>query len=152
MFQRILVVFENEKVCADSLTYARELAVRMDSEVTLLMLVEMAFMDRSYLGHKRNAIRHIEKRMGEMLSHLTAGFFKEGIAVSAALRVGKPAEELIKFLAGKPPFQALIWGSSVSLPESGQFPKGHWIRKVASTLECPLLSVSSREHPDRLSG
>ena len=150
MFQRILVVFENEEVCTDSLTYARELAVRMDSEVTLLMLVEMAFMDRSYLGHKRNAIRHIEKRIGEILSNLTARFFKEGIAISAVLRVGKPAEELIKFLAGKPPFQALIWGSSVSLPESGQFPKGHWIRKVASTLECPLLTVSSRENPDRL--
>ncbi len=147
MFQKILVVFENEKVCDDSLTYARELALRMDSDVTLLMLVEMAFLDRAYLGSKRSAISHIEERMGKTLGDLTSRFFKEGIAISAALRVGHPAEELIKFLAGKPPFQALIWGSSESLPEGGRFPKGHWIRKVASTLECPLLTVSSRGTP-----
>jgi nucleotide-binding universal stress UspA family protein len=150
MFQRILVVFENEKVCNDSLTYARELALRMDSDVTLLMLVDMAFQDRSYLGRKRNAISHIEERMGKMLSNLTSQFFKEGVAISAALRVGNPAEELIKFLAGKPPFQALVWGSSESLPEAARFPKGHWIRKVASTLECPLLTVSSRGRTDGL--
>ena len=152
MFQKILVVFENEKVCDDSLTYARELALRMDSDVTLLMLVEMSFLDRSYLGSKRSAISHIEQRMGKTLGDLTTRFFKEGIAISAALRVGHPAEELIKFLAGEPPFQALIWGSSESLPEGGPFPKGHWIRKVASTLECPLLTVSSRGHSDGLSG
>ena len=148
MFQRILVVFENEKICTDSLTYARELALRMDSDVALLMLVEMAFLDRSYLGSKRSAISDLEERMGKTLSKLTSQFLKEGIAISAALRVGHPAEELLKFLAGKSPFQALIWGSSESLPESGHFPRGHWIRKVARTLECPLLAVSSKGHPD----
>ncbi|MBW1849945.1 MAG: universal stress protein [Deltaproteobacteria bacterium] len=148
MFQRILVVFENEKVCIDSLTYARELALRMDSDVTLLMLVEMAFLDHSYLGSKRSAITHIEERMGKLFSEITGRLLKEGIAISAALRIGHPAEELVKFLAGKPPFQALIWGSSVNLPESAQFPRGHWIKKVASNLECPLLTVSSKEHSE----
>jgi len=152
MFERILVVFENEKVCNDSLTYARELALRMDSDVALLMLVEMAFLDRSYLGSKRSAISNLEQRMGKKLSYLTSQFLKEGIAISAALRVGHPAEELLKFLAGKPPFQALIWGSSESLPESGRFPRGHWIRKVASTLECPLLTVSNKGHPGEPAG
>jgi nucleotide-binding universal stress UspA family protein len=152
MFQRILVVFENEKVCNDALMYGRELALRMDSEVSLLMLVEMAFLDRAYLGSKRSAIRHIEKRMGKMLSDLTARFLKEGIAVSASLRIGQPAEELLKFLAEKPPFQALIWGSSESLPESGQLRRSHWIRKVASTLECPVLTVSSKGNLASASG
>jgi nucleotide-binding universal stress UspA family protein len=150
MFQRILVVFENEKVCNEALTYARELALRMDSDVSLLMLIEMAFPDRSYLGSKRNAIRQIEERMGKKLADLTHRFFKEGIAISTALRVGNPAEELIKFLAGKPPFQALVWGSSEHLPEGGRFPKGHWVRKVASALECPLLTVGSRGRKDDL--
>ena len=72
MFERILVVFENEKVCNDSLTYARELALRMDSDVALLMLVEMAFLDRSYLGSKRSAISELEERMGKKLSYLTS--------------------------------------------------------------------------------
>jgi nucleotide-binding universal stress UspA family protein len=145
MFQRILVVFENEKVCDDAITYARELALRMDSDVTLLMLIEMTFQDRSYLGSKRNAIIHIEERMGSLLSEITGRFLKAGIAIGAALRIGNPAEELVKFLAEKPPFQALIWGSSASLPEGAQFPRGHWIKKVASNLECPLLTVGSKE-------
>lgn len=150
MFQRILVVFEDEKVCDDSLTYARELALRMDSEVTLLMLIEMAFPDRSYLGSKRSAINDIEERMGKQLSKITGRFLRERIAINAALRIGHPAEELLKFLAEKPPFQALIWGSSESLPESGQIRRRHWIRKVANNLECPLLTVSSRDHSNGL--
>ena len=145
MFQRILVVFENEKVCDDSLTYTRELALRMDSDITLLMLVEMAFMDRSYIDSKRSAITHIEEQMRKLLSKITGRFLKEGIVISTALRIGHPAEEFLKFLAEKPPFQALIWGSSANLPEIGRFPQNHWIRKVAGNLECPLLTVSSKE-------
>ncbi len=147
MFQRILVVFENEEVCNDALVYARELSLRMDSEVSLLMLVGMTFLDHSYLGSKRNAIAHIEESGGRVLSRITGEFIKHGIAVSAALRVGHPAEELVKFLAGKPPFQAIIWGSSATLPENPHFPRGHWIRKVAGNLECPLLTVASRDEP-----
>jgi nucleotide-binding universal stress UspA family protein len=147
MFQRILVVFENEEIFDEAVTYTRELALRMDSEVTLLMLVEMAFLDRSFLGSKRNSIMRLEERMGKIVTSLSGQFAKEGIFVSAALRVGDPAEELLKFLAGKPPFQALIWGSGRDLPESGQFRRGHWVGKVAGTLECPLLTVSNREQP-----
>ena len=45
MLWRALLVFENEKVSDKALIYTRELALRMDSEVTLLMLVEMPFQD-----------------------------------------------------------------------------------------------------------
>jgi len=147
MLKRNLVVFENEKVSQQALTYARELARRMDSEVTLLMLVEMAFLDRSYLGSKRSAISHLEKRMGQMLTDFSAEFLKEGIAVSAALRVGDPAQELLKFLAERPPFQVIIWGSDEALPEGGSSRRGHWLAKVAGTLECPLYTVSSKARP-----
>ncbi|MBW1703713.1 MAG: universal stress protein [Deltaproteobacteria bacterium] len=147
MFQRILAVFENEEIFDEAITYTRELAIRMDSEVTLLMLVEMAFLDRSFLGSKRNSIMHLEERMGKAMTSLSVQFAREGISVSTALRIGDLAEELLKFLAGKPPFQALIWGSDRDLPESGQFRRGHWVGKVAGNLECPLLTVSNREQP-----
>ena len=142
MLRRALVVFENEKVSDKALVYARELALRMDSEVTLLMLVEMPFQDRVNLGPKRTAIKEIEKRMGQVLSERSADFLKKGIEISAALRIGKPLEELLKFLAERPPFQVVIWGSSDDLPEGGRLRKSHWIGKVAETLECPLLAVS----------
>lgn len=144
MFHRILVVFENEEVCSEALIYARELALRMDSEVTFLMLVEMPFVGHSFLGSKRNAITDLEKRMAERLATFSARFLKAGIAVSVALRVGDPAQELLKFLAGRPAFQAVVWGSSEVLPDKGQLRRDHWIGKVANMLECPLLTVNSK--------
>lgn len=150
MFQRILIIFENESVCRKALSYARDLAMRMDAEVTLLMLVEMAFLDRPLVGSKRSAMRDLELRIGRTLGELSSDFLKKGIPVSAALRVGDGAQELLKFLAERSPFQALIWGSSEDLPEGSQQRKSHWIRKVLDHLECPLLAVSSRESASRL--
>ena len=147
MFQRILVIFENEKICRQAVSYSRELALRMDSEVALLMLVEMAFLDRVYLGSKRSAIRRLEARMGKMIGNLTSEFLKEGISVRVALRVGDAAQELLKFLAERPPFQAVIWGSHEDLPDGGQLRRTHWLGKVADTLECPLLAVTGKVRP-----
>jgi hypothetical protein len=70
--------------------------------------------------------------------------------VSAALRVGEPAQEFLKFLAERAPFQAVIWGSDENLPENFQLKRGHWLVKVLGALECPLLSVSSREKTNPL--
>jgi nucleotide-binding universal stress UspA family protein len=147
MFRRILVIFENEKICPQALAYARELAIRMDAEVTLLMLVEMAFPKRSYLGTKRSDMRNLENRMSRVLGGLSSEFVREGIAVSAALRVGDAAQELLKFLAERRPFQAAIWGSSEELPDGGRLRRSHWMAKAASTLDCPLHAVSPKERP-----
>jgi len=150
MFQRILVIFENEKICPQAISYCRELALRMDSEVALLMLVEMAFVDRPFLGSKRRDMGLLEKRIGETLGQISSEFLKDGISVRVALRVGDVAQELLKFLAERPPFHAVIWGSSEDLPYGGQLRRSHWLGKVADTLECPLLAVISRSRPEQL--
>lgn len=147
MFRRILVIFENEKVCDQALSYSCELARRMDSEVTLLMVMEMEFPDRAFLNSKRKAIQRLESRMGKILGNLSSEFLKKGISVSAALRVGDPARELLKFLAERPPFQAAIWGSSENMPYIDLYRRSHWIRKIADSLECPLFGVRSQTKP-----
>ena len=144
MFHRILVVFENEKICPSALTSARELALRMDSQVTFLMLVDMPFQGTAFLGSKRNAFTHLEQRTAEKLSGFSSEFLKVGIEVSIALRVGEPSQELLKFLAGRPAFQAIVWGSDEVLPDKSNFRRDHWVNKIAKTLECPLLTVSSK--------
>jgi hypothetical protein len=144
MFKKNLLVFENEKVCQEALTYARELALRMDSAVTFLMLVEISFPGRSFLGSKRNALHVLEERVGKMFSDFSSRFLKDGIESSMALRVGDPAQEFLKFLAERAPFQAVIWGSGEELPDHPQLPRGHWLKKVTTTLECPLLTVSRK--------
>ena len=138
-----LLVFENEKVCREALTYARELALRMDSEITFLMLVEISFPGRSFLGSKRNVLHVLEERVGRMLSDFSSQFLKDGIETGMALRVGDPASEFLKFLAERDPFQAVIWGSGDELPDR-KFPRGHWLSKVITTLECPLLTVRNK--------
>ncbi len=147
MFKRILVVFENEKICEKALNYSRELALRMDSEISFLMLVEMAFINHSLLGSKRKAIEGIETRLGTKLGELSSEFLKKGITVSTAIRVGELAQELMKFLAERMPFQAIIWGSHEELPRPEGPSQSHWIRKVTGTLECPLFTVSSKIQP-----
>ena len=144
MFQRALVIFENQLVLPQAVAYARELARRMDCEVSLLMLVEMSFLDSAVLGSKRHQVSDLEERAGAVLRELMAGLVADGITVSAAVRVGDPAQELVKFLAERPPFHVLVWGSSPELPEAGRGGRGHWLAKVAASLECPLLTVQTK--------
>ncbi|MCB2191312.1 MAG: universal stress protein [Deltaproteobacteria bacterium] len=142
MFKRVLVVMENEQVSTQAIYYARELAQRMDAEVSFLMLVEMAALDRTWLGSSRSAISNLDDRAGRQMAELSEQFLRAGIATSAALRVGDPKQELFKFLAERPPFQVLIWGSHEELP--GGAGRGHWMNTAAASLECPLWTVSSR--------
>ena len=139
MFRDILIVFDNLNTCPEALTYGREFALRMDARVTLLMLISMHFVGHKLLGAQRSALNRAEEQAARLLSHASAPFLQQGIEVSSAFRVGDPDQELLKFMVDRPPFQAMIWGSSTDLPG-----KGHWITKVAVNMECPLLTVSKK--------
>ena len=145
MFRNILLVFENEEIFPAALIYTRELALRIDAKVTLLMIVPMSFAGNTGIGPKRNTIRNIETRAGRLLSDCLQAFIQEGIEVNSALKIGEPAQELMKFLADRPPFQAIVWGSGGDLPDRGKGPQRHWMARVVGSLECPLLTVSKRE-------
>jgi nucleotide-binding universal stress UspA family protein len=119
----------------------------MDCEVTFLMLVEMAFLDKPQLGQKRHEVIGLEERARGVLRDLVAGLIQDGLTVSAALRVGDPAQEMVKFLAESPPFQVIVWGSGDELPDAGKGGRSHWLTKVAGALECPLLTVQPRQRP-----
>lgn len=140
----LLVIFENEQVFPDALRYAREFAVRIDARVTFLMLVSMTFAGSSLLGVKRNALRKIEASAGRLLAEFSETFIRSGLETSSALKIGDPAQELLKFLADRTPFQAIVWGSGEDLPLAGKGARGHWLQKVTGSLECPLLTITRR--------
>jgi len=144
MFRNILLVFENEEIFPEALVYAREFARRIDAKVTLLMIVPMSFAGRTIIGPKRNIIRNIEIRGGKILSDCLPAFIREGIEVNSALKIGDPAQELMKFLADRPPFQSIVWGSGRDLPDNRRSGQRHWMASVVGSLECPLLTVSKR--------
>lgn len=139
MIRDILIIFDGRKICREALAYAREFALRMDARVTFLMLAQMSFVGRSYLDAKRTAVNRVEDQAAQMLTRSAESFIQQGIEISSAFRVGEPAQELLKFLALHPPFQAIIWGSTPELPA-----KGHWITRVSANMECPLLTVSKK--------
>lgn len=140
MFRDILIVFENNQVCTEALTYGREFALRMDARVTLLMLKPMRFAGRTLLVSKRSALNRSEDSAARLMSQAAGAFKRQGLEVSSAFRAGEPAQEFVKFLADHPPFQAIIWGSGTDLPA-----KGHWIGRVSIHMECPLLTISRKE-------
>lgn len=139
MFRNILIIFENNQVCAEALTYGREFALRMDARVTFLMLKRMRFVGRTLLVSKRSALAQSEDSAAQILSRSAESYIQQGLEISSAFRVGEPAQELLKFLADHPPFQAIIWGSGTDLPT-----KGHWLGRVSIHMECPLLTVSRK--------
>jgi hypothetical protein len=114
----------------------------MDARVTLLMLVPMSFKGKAELGSRRVALNRVEDQVAKLLSQISESFIQQGMEVSSVCRVGDPAEEVLKFLADHPPFQAIIWGSGPELPG-----KGHWLSRIYSQMECPLLTVSRKSTP-----
>jgi nucleotide-binding universal stress UspA family protein len=140
MFRDILIVFENQQICPEALSYGRELARRMDAGVAFIMLAQMRFMGRSQLEAKRHALNRIEENVAALLNSAAAIFIEAGIEVSTAFRFGDPAQELLKYLADREPFQAIIWGSTPDLPG-----KGHWIWRTSGVMECPLLAVIKKQ-------
>lgn len=137
---------ENLKTSPRAIAYARELALRMDAEVGLLMLAEMSFPQRPSLGERRKALGRLDGQAAKILSEIGEEFLKIGVSASASLQVGEPAQELAKYLARHPPYQVVIWGSDDSLPKGS---KRHWMGQAASYLECPMLTVSSRDKSER---
>lgn len=148
MFRNILVIFENERVCDLAVKYSCELAHRMDSDVTFLMLMEMSFPNRLSIDSKRKAIQRIESRIGKILGNMSSELLKQGIPVSVAIRVGDASQELLKFLAERPSFQTVIWGSDEKLPYLNHNRRTHWLAKIADTLECPLIAAGSQKTED----
>ena len=149
MQQRILVLFEQELVSQAALRSARELALRLGASVTLLMLIAMSFGDRLLLSSKRRTIRQVEERVGQRLDQLKGLYLADGIQVDTDWRLGDPAEELLKFLAERPPFQALIWGSHSGSGDRLPAPR-HWLGRLSATFECPVLKVTAKGDLEQL--
>jgi len=141
----LLVIFENEQVFPEALHYARKFALRINAQVTFLMLVYVSFSGSNLLGVRRHDIKRIGTRVNRLLKDCSAPFLANGLKINSAMRIGDPAQELLKFLADRPPFKVIIWGSNQDLPfacrSSG---RRHWLGQVTKNLECPLLTVKKR--------
>ena len=68
------------------------------------------------------------------------------VAVSAALRRGDRASELLKFLGSRTPFRALIWGGDPQVLSARPFGGGrHWFNRIRAQIHCPVVTASGRD-------
>ena len=139
----VLIIIENQKVYPEALNFTREFSLRINAGITFLMLVK-SLSGSHLLGERRNAQKRIHAGYNRIRNDFSEYFGQKGLKINSALRIGDPAEELLTFLADRPPFQAIIWGSGETLPFSGTGSRMHWLQRVTMSLECPLLTVKKR--------
>jgi len=87
----------------------------------------------------------MEKEGRDALGRHIASIIREGIKVTAEVRIGDPYSEFLKFLAQNSSFQAVVWGSAD--PFSRGKPskiEDHWLGKVQAMIECPLVVPSQK--------
>jgi hypothetical protein len=142
--EKSLIVIEDDRVCVEALTFVREYCSRMKRGAVILILESTPSPETIPLGTSRKAIHGASQRAGRLADELSAEFTRLGISVSAAIRIGDPGSELLKFLAERPPFALMIWGSDDALPKHHPDGRAHWMVETTKMLECPIYAVSQK--------
>ncbi len=142
--QKSLIVVEDDRVCADAMTFAREYCARMERGAVILILASLPAPETIPLGASRKAIHDASQWAGRLSETLSGEFSRHGISVSTVLRIGDPEAELLKFLAERPPFALMIWGSDDALPKHHPDGRAHWMSEATKLLECPVYAVSHK--------
>jgi nucleotide-binding universal stress UspA family protein len=101
MYKRLLVPLDGSELAEESLTYARELAARLDLEVVLLHVASVAASDslpmhRAYVDHAAEILR---LETAEVLKRLGPGPGGESVRVKGEVVEGYPADEILRYAA-----------------------------------------------------
>jgi hypothetical protein len=136
MSGKAMVLFDSLSIREDAVQYSIELAKRMDYSLVILVVLALDSEDVRYPNDFEVRVR--EALEGPMMS---AG--QAGISVEAEIRMGDPASELMKFLAGLRSVDTIIWGGHLDMG-THRLNKAHWFTRMKDTLECPVV-VPSRK-------
>lgn len=99
MYKRMLVPLDGSELAEVVLPYARELAGRLDLELTLFHVCEppgfdSQFMCRAYLEH---AVEIIQKQSGEVQAKTGVPSGKKAAEVRIKVAEGDPAEAILRY-------------------------------------------------------
>jgi hypothetical protein len=130
--KNILLLFEDGDVREESLHYAVELVRRMRCALQILVLVGVG---------REHEIRAMNLRLDEVLGRCVP----PGIDCRKEIRCGDKASELLKYLAVNAAVGTMVWGSDESaLMEKGERKSRHWLSKVKTKLQCPVVTSRVR--------
>jgi hypothetical protein len=131
--KKIMVLFEDGKIRKETVLYAVELARRMDSALSVLMLMGVGETEAKSL---------VEEKLNAIIEAIQ----NNGIAVKKDIRYGDKTSEFLKFLASDHHPSTIVWGSNDNVITKRGGKPGHWLTKAArhvgSTIVSPIIKNS----------
>lgn len=134
-----MVLSDCPAVREEAIKYAIGLAGRLDAFVVLLFVLSR---DE---GASSPEARAEYETAGQSAKAFHERIERAGLSVESEIRLGEPASEFLKFLAGVGMFQAIVWGGGEEvIGRSGRPARSHWLEKVRGLLECPVVAPSKK--------
>jgi nucleotide-binding universal stress UspA family protein len=129
-----MVLFDSAAIRRESLQYSIELAKRMNSNLTLLVILPFEVSRTASNGIEPMIKRGVQAK--ESLKIHIETIKNAGLSVETDVRIGNPRSELVKYVAEAGRFAIIVWGASPDLMKS----KDHWLVRMKDTLECPVVT------------
>ena len=134
MRPQIMVLFDSASIRPESIRYSMELAKRMNSTLTLLVILPFE-VNPSASGSIEPMIKRGADAEKSLKKHIEP-IKNAGLAVETAVRIGNPKSELVKYVAESGRFEIIIWGAKPEMMKK----KDHWLVRMKNTLECPVIT------------
>jgi nucleotide-binding universal stress UspA family protein len=143
MYKKMLVPVDGSKLAESAFAYARELAGRMHTDVTILHVVdpresESLPMHQAYVNHSAETVK---QRISEVQKRLAKKPGQDGTQVSGEVAVGYAAEEILRYSREKG--VDLIVMSTHGRSGMWRWVLGSVADKVLRTSPVPVLLVRS---------
>jgi hypothetical protein len=125
--KKIMVLFEDGKIRKETVLYAVELARRMESALSVLMLLT---------DGETKSKDFVEADLDTIVETIQ----KYGIQAKREIRYGDKTSELLKFLAADCHPSTIVWGSNDKVITKRGGKPGHWLTKAAKHVGCSIVS------------
>jgi len=143
MKSQIMLLFDSVSIRRESLQYSIELAKRMNSNLTLLVILPFEVCTTASNGIRPMIKRGVQAQ--ESLKDHIEVIRNAGLSVESAVRIGNPRSELLKYVAEAGRFETIIWGARPDLMKK----KDHWLVRMQDTLECPVVTPFIKNNPNK---
>ena len=142
MTSKIMLLSDSPFMQNEAIQYSIELAKRMNSKLVFLLL--LAFEPSGNVPNEIESIIGIGAGAMEVLKKYSEPYQDVGLTIEAAVKIGNPRSELVKFLAESGMFQTIVWGGRPELVHQ----KSHWLARINEIVKCsvvvPVKKISLR--------
>lgn len=116
----------------------------MDSTLVLLVLIPFELSEKTPDGIE--SILQLGARAKETLERHVDIIQNVGIPAEAAVRIGNPRSELVKFLAESGGFQTIVWGGKPDRVNK----KAHWLSPMKDIVKCAVVVPFMKDKRENL--